>query len=358
MLRVAVCVAALFPSFGVRGEDPERLAQDFVVLARSLGDLGGGQRTLAQRQQEAIILYEDFLLNHPDSVYSAKVRWSLFASYVTIERQDKAAQVLDDLQDALLQDLLRVAFARQRLGGGNAAAQILEGLEKVDDAATRTRVAQYMLTIGQDPGKYLPMLQDVIDKPGGGEEARARALLVKADLFRYGPERVPLLEELVKKFPRTRAGRDGARKLVAARLAEGSPAPPFAVTAVDGSPLSGETLRGKAQLIFFWSTWSYPSWRRIEELKTALGEYGPDALAVVAVACEDLIERPKEFFAREKLPWTLVAEGKEWHNTLALLYDVNSLPYYVLIDRAGKIVLPGTTKLEALAEALPRATAK
>ncbi|HAK97248.1 MAG TPA: hypothetical protein DCM87_20230 [Planctomycetes bacterium] len=357
MLRATVCVAALFLPVCVRAEDPERLAGDFVVLARSLSDLGGGGRALAQRQQDAILLYEDFLLSHPDSAYSAKVRWSLFASYVTVERRDKAAQVLDDLQDALLQDLLRVAFARQRLGGGNAAAQILEGLEKVDDAATRTRVAQYMLTVGGDAKKYLAMLQDVIDKPGD-EEARARALLVKAELFRHGPESVPLLEELVKKFPRTRAGRDGARKLDAARLAPGSPAPPFAVAAADGSTLTSEALRGKAHLIFFWSTWSYPSWRRLDELKEALGAYGPDALAVVAVACEDLIERPKEFFAREKLPWTLVAEGKEWHNTLALLYDVNSLPYYVLIDRKGKIVIPGTTKLEALAEALPRATAE
>jgi len=358
MLRASICVAALFLPSVVRSEDPERLAESFVALARSLGDLGAGERTLAQRQQDAIILYEDFLLSHPDSVYSAKVRWSLFASYVTVERRDKASEILDDLQDALLQDLLRVAFARQRLGGVNAAGQILDGLENVDDALTRTRVAQYMLTIGRDPKKYLAMLGEVIDGPGGGEEARARALLVKSELFRYGPERVPLLEDLVKRFPRTRAGRDGARKLAAARLAAGSPAPSFAVTAADGSALSSDALRGKAQLIFFWSTWSYPSWRRIDELKAAAGACAPDALAVIAVACEDLIERPKEFFAREKLDWTLVAEGKEWHNTLALLYDVNSLPYYVLIDRKGKVVIPGTTKLEALAEALPRATAE
>jgi len=357
MLRATACLAALFLPFCARAEDPARLAGDFVALARSLGELGGGGRALAQRQQDAILLYEDFLLSHPDSVYSAKVRWSLFAAYVAVERGDKAAQVLDDLQDGFLQDLLRVAFARQRLGEANTAAGILESLEKVDDPVTRTRVAQYMLMVGGDTRKYLAVLQSVIDRPGD-DEARARALLVKAELFRDGPERVPLLEELVKKFPRARAGQEGARKLAAARLAAGAPAPAFAVTTADWKALSGASLRGKAQVIFFWSTWSYPSWWRLDELKAAVEAQGPDAVAVVAVACEELIERPKEFFAREKLPWLLVAEGKEWHNTLALLYDVNSLPYYVLIDRKGKIVVPGTTKLEVLLEALPRAAAE
>jgi peroxiredoxin len=242
--------------------------------------------------------------------------------------------------------------------GDRTAGQILESLEKVEDGATRTRVAQYMLTIGQDPEKYLAMLQGVIDAAAYADEVRARALLVKADLFRFGDQRAPLLAELVKRFPRTRAGQEGARKLAAASLKEGSAAPPFSVTTVDGATLSNDSLRGKAVLIFFWSTWSYPSWKRLDELKKALGAESPERLAVIAVACEDLIERPKGFFAGEKIAWPLVAEGKEWHNALALLYDVNSLPYYVLIDREGRLILPGTTKLDEVLKALARATAR
>jgi peroxiredoxin len=357
MKRLAATCLFFFLPVVLRGEDPQALAQDFVRLVRSLGDLGGDPNTLAARREQAILLYEDFLASHPESVYSAMVRWSLFSSYVTVERADKAGQVLDDLQDALLQDLLKVAFAKQRMGNP-VAGQLFESLEKVDDGATRTRVAQYMLTIGQDPQKYLALLQDVIDRPGNGDEARARAQLVKADLFRYGEQKAPLLAELVKKFPRTRAGQEGARKLAAASLAEGTPALPFTVATVDGATLSSEALRGKAVLLFFWSTWSYPSWKRIDELKKELGAYAPNRLAVIAVACEDFIERPKEFFANEKITWSLVAEGKQWHNTLALLYDVNSLPYYVLIDAKGNVVIPGTTKTEELLKALPKATAR
>jgi hypothetical protein len=356
MQRCAAFVLVLAP-LAVRAEDPQALARDFAALVKSLGDLGGDPATLAMRRQQAILLYEDFLLKHQGSVYSAMVRWSLFSSYVMVERQDKAAAMLDELQDALLQDLLKVAFARQRMGDPGAA-QLFQGLEKVEDGTTRTRVAQYMLTIGIEPQKYLAMLQDVIDKPANGEEVRARALLVKADLFRYGEQKVPLLEELAKKFPRTRAGRDGARKLAAARLAAGAPALPFEATTVDGAALASAALRGKAVLLFFWSTWSYPSWKHIGELRKALDAYGPDKLQVIAVACEDLIDRPKEFFATEKIPWALVAEGKEWHNTLALLYDVNSLPYYVLIDAGGNVVVPGTTKTEELLKALPQAVAR
>ncbi len=357
MKRLAAACLCLCASALLRAEDPQALAQDFVRLVRSLGDLGGDPNTLAARRRQAILLYEDFLASHPESVYSAMVRWSLFSSYLTVERQDKAGQVLDDLQDALLRDLLKVAFAKQRMGNP-AAGRLLESLEKAEDGAVRMRVAQYMLTIGQDPQQYLALLQEVIDRPANGDEVRARAQLVKADLFRYGEQKVPLLAELVKKFPATRAGREGARKLAAASLAQGAPALPFTVTAADGTTVASEALRGKAVLLFFWSTWSYPSWKRIDELKKELGVYAPDRLAVIAVACEDFIERPKEFFANEKIAWSLVAEGKEWHNTLALLYDVNSLPYYILIDAKGNVVIPGTTKTEDMLKALPNAIAR
>jgi len=53
-----------------------------------------------------------------------------------------------------------------------------------------------------------------------------------------------------------------------------------------------------------------------------------------------------------------VAEGNKWRNSLARLYDVDSLPSFVLVDRKGKIVCKGTQPVAQLVASFPAAIAE
>ncbi len=337
-------------------EDPKNLANEFTKLAEAVANLKG-EATFAdfqKRQGRAALFYRSFLQEHPDSVYSNKVRWALYSAYLTLERKEEAGQVLEKIQESVLKELLRISYAQKNLGEAAAGGQILEGvLEKSDSGAVRAIVAQFLWYTGERK-RALKLLNEVIRDTENKYPPReeAQALLVKAGCY-YGTEVANgLLQELVDTYPTTEAGREGAVKLRAALLKPGSDAVPFSVTTVDGEPLSLQTLKGKPVLLYFWATYSYASWKDLGKLKAKLGTAADGPVTVVAVACESYIDRPKTFLRGQGVSWRLVAEGNKWNSTLAKLYDVKTLPYFVLINAEGKIVTAGQPDAETLLKKL------
>ncbi len=339
---------------GLWADDPELLARDFVRLSIDVSNLGGSANLSGykDRQRRAIPLYREFLHTHPDSVYSTTVRWSLFSAYLSLQWQEQASQVLDEIQDSLVQELLRVSFAQKNLGNTTGAGQLLEGLlAKTEHGGIQARAAQYLYMTGETEDA-LKRLNAVIEDTKQPDHIRGRALLIKAELFRFPQDdttvrdkRIALLRELVTRFPATQAGGEGKRKLRAALLSTGDAALPFTVTTVTGATITSTDLKGKAILLYFWATWSYPSWRNLKELRQAIAACAAGSIVVIGAACDTYVDRPRNFFAEKQVTWPLVAEGNKWRNSLAQLYDVRSLPYYVLVNRYGKIVNHGIVRL-------------
>jgi peroxiredoxin len=358
MVRIALAVF-LCASF-IRADDPELLAKDFVRLSKTVGALGGTADLdgFRESQRRAAPLYREFLLTHPESVYDTTVRWSLHGAYLTLEWREQVNETLDEIQDSLLQELLKVAFAQRIAGNQKGASQLIEGiLEKCEDGGIRARAAQYLYLVNET-SKALEILNEVIEGVKYPEEIRARALLIKAELHRYPTQDVAPLQELVRRFPKTAAGLEGQRKLVAATLKPGDDALPFTVATVSGETLQSAQCRGKAVLLYFFATWSYPSWRDLKDLKGAVEKLPPGSMVVIGASCDTYIDRPKQFFAERGIAWPLVAEGNKWRNSLARLYDVDSLPFFVLVDRKGKILFKGTEHVAGLVASFPAAVAE
>ena len=341
----------------LKADDPELLAKDFVQLARTISGLGvpSTYEEYKALQRKAIPIYLDFLNRHPESVYSNKVRWSLYGAYITLEWKKEAEEILDEIQDSTLQELLRIAHAQRNLGNKKGANQVLEGLlEKCEDGGIRARTAQYLYMIGETD-RALKIINEVVEDSRQPEEIRARALLIKADLFRFPTQDISILKELVRRFPETKAGKEGQRRLQAALAVPGTSALPFEVKTVQGNTISSESLKGKAFLIWYFATWSYPSWRDLDDLKKAVENLPVGSLTVICAACESYRDRPVDFLRSKGISWPIVSEGNKWRNSLALLYDVRSLPYYVLVDRKGNIVAKGTYRVKKLIPLLKKA---
>ena len=358
MRGTALVLSCVLLAGSTRADDPELLAKNFVRLAETLTKLGGwaNYQDYRTRQHRATALYRDFLTQHPESVYSNKIRWSLYSSYLATDKKPEASLVLDDIQDALIKELLQVAFARRAAGDQKRAGQLMEGLlAKTEDGGVKARLAEFLYVSGEFD-RALAILDEVSTQAKYPDHVRARAMLITADLFRLrAPDdptlltkRAETLRTLSRTFPQTAAGLEGGRKLAAALLRDGSKALPFTVKTVDGRTITSAGLRGKVVLLYFFATWSYPSWRELETLKKEIDKAPGDSIQVIAAACEEYVDRPREFFATRGITWPLVAEGNKWRNSLARLYDVNKLPHFVLIDGKGLIVTTGTMRLVKL----------
>ncbi|TDQ72229.1 TlpA family protein disulfide reductase [Sphingobacterium yanglingense] len=141
---------------------------------------------------------------------------------------------------------------------------------------------------------------------------------------------------------------------VGAKLVEtktGVPAFKFAFPDVDGKKIALDDLKGKVILLDLWATWcgpcraEEPHWEKLNE------EYKDKAVAFVGVSTDQ--DKPKwESYVKEKQ-----LKGIQIHagagNELSNAYKVNSIPRYILIDKAGNLITadsprPSDPKLKSL----------
>lgn len=141
---------------------------------------------------------------------------------------------------------------------------------------------------------------------------------------------------------------------VKAKLVEtktGVPAFKFAYPDITGKKVALDDLKGKLVLVDLWATWcgpcraEEPHWEKLNE------EYKDKAVAFIGVSTDQ--DKPKwESYVKEKqLKGIQIHAGSD--NELSNAYKVNSIPRYILIDKAGNLITadsprPSDPKLKAL----------
>lgn len=145
-------------------------------------------------------------------------------------------------------------------------------------------------------------------------------------------------------------------KAVEARLVEtktGVPAFQFNYPDINGKKASLTDLKGKIVLIDMWATWcgpcraEEPHWEKLNE------EFNGKPVAFVGVSVDQ--DKPKwdSYVKEKKLKGIQLHAGSD--NELSNAYKVNSIPRYLLIDKAGNLITadsprPSDPKLKALLE--------
>lgn len=115
------------------------------------------------------------------------------------------------------------------------------------------------------------------------------------------------------------------------------PAPPFAVTMLDGTPVTRDSLKGRVVVLDFWGTWCEPC---LAEMPTILkvhrqyqGNNGVAFLAVNAEWHDDTATKVRAFIERKHLDVPVALDTEGAGKTL----QVTGLPTLVVIDRRGYI---------------------
>lgn len=118
--------------------------------------------------------------------------------------------------------------------------------------------------------------------------------------------------------------------------------PPFSATTLDGRAVSPETLRGRVTLIDFWATWCGPCREELPNIKDAHATFHARGFDVLGISLDDAKRMDARAFeawcAANGVVWSQVYDGKYWEADLAKLFNVQGIPFPLLLDREGRVV--------------------
>ncbi|MBA3972311.1 MAG: TlpA family protein disulfide reductase, partial [Bacteroidetes bacterium] len=136
------------------------------------------------------------------------------------------------------------------------------------------------------------------------------------------------------------------------KLAIGTPAPEINMNTPNGQPLALSSLKGKVILIDFWASWCGPCRAENPNVVDAYNKYKSKGFDIYSVSLDKDLDKWKQAITADNLIWkNHVCDFKFWQSPVVALYNFNSIPTNVLIDKDGNI-LAKNLRGEALAQKL------
>ncbi len=107
---------------------------------------------------------------------------------------------------------------------------------------------------------------------------------------------------------------------------------------LDGKVVSTDDFKGNVLMIDFWATWCVPCLKQAPELVELHKQYQEDGLAVLGVSLDKkgTRDRVREVVKEIGMNWPHIYTGGYWQAEPALLNNVRSIPFVILLDRKGR----------------------
>ncbi|MGH2586874.1 MAG: redoxin domain-containing protein [Dehalococcoidia bacterium] len=115
---------------------------------------------------------------------------------------------------------------------------------------------------------------------------------------------------------------------------EGSPAPDFVLSTLDGREVRLSDYRGNVVLLNFWATWCGPCREEMPLFEAAQQEYSDRGLVVLAVNVGEGSSTVRPFVERLALTYDIALDG---NSSIARRYRARSFPTTYFIDRDGTV---------------------
>ena len=124
-------------------------------------------------------------------------------------------------------------------------------------------------------------------------------------------------------------------------LPAGSIAPEITLNNFEGKPVSLSSLKGKVVLIDFWASWCAPCRSENPDIVSAYEKLKGKDFEIYGISLDNNVEAWNEAVIRDKISWIQVSDLKRWESPVVKQYQVQAIPFNVLIDREGKIIAKG-----------------
>jgi thiol-disulfide isomerase/thioredoxin len=106
-------------------------------------------------------------------------------------------------------------------------------------------------------------------------------------------------------------------------------------TAIDGTRISLDDLRGKVVLIYFFATWSPPSMLELDWVHQLVSRVPADTLQPLGICLDkDPVALPSAL-ADHDITWPVYCDGSGWQGQLVRGLGINAIPELWIVDRDG-----------------------
>lgn len=134
-------------------------------------------------------------------------------------------------------------------------------------------------------------------------------------------------------------------------LAGGGTAPEIEFADLDGRKSTLADFKGKALYIDFWASWCKPCCEEIPHLEELVQELGNDKdVRCISISIDEDERSWKKRLDEEKPSWPQYIATEKGQESISGIYQITSIPRFVLIDKDGKIITvnaPRPSELDA-----------
>lgn len=193
------------------------------------------------------------------------------------------------------------------------------------------------------PGQLQGAINEVLDKMPSSSSAKRSALLALIDGLRESNETLCLayIDEYLSEF-------DYDRQEITAQLQQlklsmqgikiGELAPEIALPSPQGDTLHLSDLRGKVVMIDFWASWCGPCRRENPYVVELYKTYKEKGFEILGVSLDRDKAQWQAAIAKDGLTWPHVSDLKYFQSKAARTYNVQAIPFTVLLDKSGKVI--------------------
>lgn len=169
------------------------------------------------------------------------------------------------------------------------------------------------------------------------------------------------VEKLAKRFSSSTQIAKLAKQFTAENIVQqpvdlvGKEAPDFTLADTEGRNVSLKSLRGKYVLVDFWASWCKPCRMENPNVVAAFEKFSNKNFTILGVS----LDKDKASWMRaiqdDRLNWKQVSDLKYWSSEVVPLYNIEGIPFNVLLDPKGIVIakdLRGQELHQKLAEVL------